>query len=283
MKFGIRKRSLRKRVAARTSVKRMARHNLGLKAPRGFGWFTNPKRAAYNRVYNRTSRRSGCVVVLLVTGVVATFLAIGVALASTVTVTGPAIIVDGDTIIIGQQTIRLHGIDAPEVGQKCETATGRDWPCGRAAMEHLAGLIEGRAVTCAGNSFDDYDRLVATCTHAEADFHAAMVRAGMAWAFVQFSDDYVPDEQLARTARVGVWQGSAQAPWNYRAARWEVAAQEAPEGCPIKGNISPNGRIYHAPWSPWYGRTKIDESKGERWFCSEREALDAGWRAPRWR
>lgn len=51
----IRKPSLRKRVAARTSLKRVVRHNLGWKAPRGYGWLTNPKRAAYNRVYNRTS------------------------------------------------------------------------------------------------------------------------------------------------------------------------------------------------------------------------------------
>ena len=55
MKFGIRKPSPRKSVAARTSVKRMVRHSLGLKAPCGFGWLTNPKKAAYNRLYNRTS------------------------------------------------------------------------------------------------------------------------------------------------------------------------------------------------------------------------------------
>ena len=55
MKFGIRKPSIKKRIAARTSPKRFVRHNLGLKAPRGWGWITNPKRAAYNRVYNRTS------------------------------------------------------------------------------------------------------------------------------------------------------------------------------------------------------------------------------------
>ena len=51
----IRMPSLKKRIAARTSRKRVVRHNLGLKAPRGYGWLTNPKRAAYNRVYNRTS------------------------------------------------------------------------------------------------------------------------------------------------------------------------------------------------------------------------------------
>ncbi|TWI78003.1 hypothetical protein IQ13_4247 [Lacibacter cauensis] len=64
MKFGFRKPSLKKRIAARTSLKRVVRHNLGLKAPRGLGWLTNPKKAAYNRVYNRTSR--GCMIVLVV-------------------------------------------------------------------------------------------------------------------------------------------------------------------------------------------------------------------------
>jgi hypothetical protein len=55
MKFGIRRPSIRKRIAARTSWKRVARHSLGFKAPRGYGWLTNPKRAAYNRLYNRTT------------------------------------------------------------------------------------------------------------------------------------------------------------------------------------------------------------------------------------
>ncbi|MEX1826848.1 hypothetical protein JNG39_04080 [Luteibacter sp. CQ10] len=55
MKFGIRKPSLRKSIAARTSIKRLVRHSLGLKAPRGYGWLTNPKKAAYNRVYSRSS------------------------------------------------------------------------------------------------------------------------------------------------------------------------------------------------------------------------------------
>lgn len=55
MKIGIRRPSLAKSFAARTSVKRYVRHNLGLKAPRGWGWLTNPKKAAYNRAYNRTT------------------------------------------------------------------------------------------------------------------------------------------------------------------------------------------------------------------------------------
>lgn len=55
MKTGFRKPSLKKRIAARTSWKRVVRHSLGIKAPRGWGWLTNPKKAAYNRVYNRTT------------------------------------------------------------------------------------------------------------------------------------------------------------------------------------------------------------------------------------
>jgi hypothetical protein len=62
VRFGFRVPSLKKRLSARTSLKRYVRNNLGLKAPRGWGWFTNPKKAAYNRVYNRTTR--GCLVVV---------------------------------------------------------------------------------------------------------------------------------------------------------------------------------------------------------------------------
>ena len=66
MKFGFRIPSIKKRIAARTSVKRIIRHNLGFKAPRGLGWITDPKKALYNRVYNKTSR--GCMfeIVLLI-------------------------------------------------------------------------------------------------------------------------------------------------------------------------------------------------------------------------
>ena len=69
VRFGFRVPSLTKRIAARTSVKRLVKNKLGLRAPRGRGWITNPKKAAYNRVYNRTTR--GCLVlaVAMVLGV----------------------------------------------------------------------------------------------------------------------------------------------------------------------------------------------------------------------
>ena len=66
VRIGFRIPSLKKRLSARTSLRRAVRQRLGLKAPRGWGWVTNPKRAAYNRVYNRTTR--GCLVVVVAVG-----------------------------------------------------------------------------------------------------------------------------------------------------------------------------------------------------------------------
>jgi hypothetical protein len=63
MRYGFRRPSFKKRVAARTSWKRVVRHSMGFKAPRGYGWLTNPKKAVYNRIYNRTSR--GCLISLV--------------------------------------------------------------------------------------------------------------------------------------------------------------------------------------------------------------------------
>ena len=66
MKFGFRIPSITKRIAARTSVKRIVQNELGLKAPRGYGWITNPKKFVYNKVYNKTTVGSGCMLTLLI-------------------------------------------------------------------------------------------------------------------------------------------------------------------------------------------------------------------------
>lgn len=53
--IGPRKPSIKGRIAARVSPMRYVRHNLGFKVPRGWGWVTDPKKALYNRIYNRTT------------------------------------------------------------------------------------------------------------------------------------------------------------------------------------------------------------------------------------
>lgn len=191
-------------------------------------------------------------------------------------------VIDGDTIRIANTTYRLHGIDAPEAGQKCNRNGGGVWRCGKAATKALIELVNGDPVKCDDRGQDSYNRIIAVCTAGGIDLNDTLVRRGYAWAFRTFSSDYVNAENHAHGARLGIWQATTETAEQYRAHRWEIAAQEAPKGCPIKGNISKNGHIYHAPWSPWYKRTKVSINKGERWFCSEREALNAGWRAPIW-
>ena len=66
MKFGFRIPSITKRIAARTSVKRIVQNQLGLKTPRGFGWISNPHKFIYNKVYNKTTTNTGCMLTLFV-------------------------------------------------------------------------------------------------------------------------------------------------------------------------------------------------------------------------
>jgi len=192
-------------------------------------------------------------------------------------------VVDGDTVVLAGERLRLEGIDAPELGQKCLDASGRSLKCGQRAKKHLEELLSSGPVSCTGDTVDGYDRRLATCFVEGRDMNAQMVQDGHALAFRKYSSLYVKQEEAARRTGSGMWGGVFEAPWDYRAAKWQVAdtSQTAPSGCPIKGNISKNGRIYHPPWSPSYGRTRIDETKGERWFCSEAEAVAAGWRPAR--
>lgn len=191
---------------------------------------------------------------------------------------GAARVIDGDTIDVAGRRIRLEGIDAPEAGQTCRSSDGADWACGQAASEHLRSLIGRAPIRCTERGEDKYGRTLAYCFIGATNINQAMVADGYAWAFVKYSSAFVAEEAAARAARAGIWQGSADAPWDYRAGRWQTAEQQAPAGCAIKGNISGNGHIYHLPWSPWYAKVKIDTARGEKWFCNESDAIAAGWR-----
>ncbi len=201
--------------------------------------------------------------------------------AETLTINGPLSVLDGDTLSIGPVQIRLFGIDAPEAGQTCSLLGGGEWACGRAATRFLDELTKNGELDCVPDSADPYGRIISFCSVDGKDLGGMLIEAGMAWAFVEYSDIFVKQERVARDAGLGVFQAPSQTPWEYRADAWERAAESSPDRCPIKGNINGNARIYHTPWSPNYQQTKIDPGKGERWFCDESDALAAGWVARR--
>jgi endonuclease YncB( thermonuclease family) len=202
---------------------------------------------------------------------------------------GRAEVTDGDSLEIGSARIRLYGVDAVEGRQTC-TRDGRPWACGGEAARKLRSLIGDRALSCTKRDVDDYGRVVAVCRSGAVDVGAEMVRAGFATAYRRYSSDYVDEENEARAARRGIWAGEFTPPEDYRrddrqqtnAQSRAPAVQPRRTGCAIKGNINGEGdHIYHLPGAASYDDTVIDESRGERWFCSEAEARRAGWRAPR--
>lgn len=196
--------------------------------------------------------------------------------------TGIARVIDGDTLDVGTTRVRLEGIDAPESAQSCHRQVIGNWACGQAATNFLRSLVEGRAIECQNRGPDKYGRTLAICFLGEQDINAALVREGLAWAFVRYSTTYVALEQEARAAGRGIWATENTPAWDYRRKAWDVADDVAPGGCAIKGNAGRNGLIYHMPWSPWYNRVRMQGAgtgSGKRWFCTEAEALAAGYRA----
>jgi endonuclease YncB( thermonuclease family) len=190
-------------------------------------------------------------------------------------------IVDGDTFLFGSERVRLWGVDAPEGRQVCQDGQGRDFGCGDVARQRLTGLIGGRPVECRERDRDGYGRMVAQCRAGGVDLGEAMVRAGWAVEYRQFSRGaYTAAETEARSAKRGLWAGRFEEPDHWRAdARRERPTPPSPPGaCAIKGNINAKGRkIFHAPGQRDYAATVIDTARGERWFCSAAQAEAAGW------
>jgi endonuclease YncB( thermonuclease family) len=161
---------------------------------------------------------------------------------------GPAVaadpevrVLDGDTIKIGKVNYRLHGIDAPEKSQHCQR-DNIDWLCGQEAAAHLRTLIADRRVTCTekakDGSRDRYGRVVAVCEAGGEDLNRAMVRAGLAWAYLAYSRDYEAAEWEAQLLGNGVWAASVRAEpaWDWRRQkRRKPANDNAAEAARIRG------------------------------------------------
>ena len=202
-------------------------------------------------------------------------------------VSGPAAVIDGDSLTVGGRPVRLFGIDAPEGKQSCERG-GAAWACGEEAASQLRALAGTHAVHCEGQGVDQYARLLAVCSANGFELNQAMVEAGWATAFRRYSEAYVGAELRARTAKLGIWSSTFDPPEAWRLAQEPTPRFEAPVrsvapraqgsgqfvGCVIKGNRNRKGQwIYHLPGFPYYNATRAEEM-----FCSEAEAQAAGYR-----
>lgn len=128
--------------------------------------------------------------------------------------TGAVRVVDGDSLEIGGERVRLGGIDAPELHQSCGAA-GRDWPCGAKAKAALAALVEGADLRCRPVDEDRYARAISICAADGRDIAARLVEQG--WA-VATGLSYRREEAAAREAGRGLWSGPFDLPADWRAA-----------------------------------------------------------------
>ncbi|HEV2126434.1 MAG TPA: hypothetical protein VGW38_27055, partial [Chloroflexota bacterium] len=153
---------------------------------------------------------------------------------------------------------------------------GRLYACGLLATNVLSDLIGDQAVTC------DVTGRAGTIARSASALPGSP-RSTVRWSDLDgrshsgdIPSDTSPRNRKQNVAGPACGPAASRCSGDWRALR---TTDDSPEGCRIKGNISSSGeRIYHMPFHEYYGRTKINEDAGEAWFCTEEEALRAGWR-----
>jgi endonuclease YncB( thermonuclease family) len=126
-------------------------------------------------------------------------------------------VIDGDTLVVEGQHMRLYGVDAFEPEQTCLDRQGRPGHCGTAAKAALAELVQGEAIACTVVADEPTDGYVARCTGRDGiDLGGYLVRAGLALADPQAGKAYLADQAAAKASAVGAWGGTFSPPWQWR-------------------------------------------------------------------
>jgi endonuclease YncB( thermonuclease family) len=126
-------------------------------------------------------------------------------------------ILDGNHLEVEGQAMRLHGIDAFELGQTCLDARGVPWRCGVVAKAALAERVQGTTLSCTVLDEEPDGVYIARCaTQDGTDLGGYLVENGLALAAPSVAD-YAALETAARAADAGAWEGTFMPPWQWRA------------------------------------------------------------------
>lgn len=214
-----------------------------------------------------------------------------------------AVVRDGGTLQLANNTFRLDGIDAPAVDQMCIDEHADSWACGVEAREQLARLIGGKQVRCGDLGPDPAykKRRVGVCIVEGESVNLGQLLVQKGFALADAKGKYKADELTARDERRGLWKGCFTAPADFRLWKKDAALLGGscptdrdqqirsvlfsadpvmPAGCPIKGKYAVRARvtgnvgIYHLQAC----RSYPGLNNSERWFCSEDDAHAAGFR-----
>ena len=135
------------------------------------------------------------------------------------TIAGRASVIDGDTLDLHGERIRILDIDAPESRQSCTAADGAQWRCGQQAALALSDWIGSQMVNCQPTGKDRYGRWLARCAVAGVDVAEWLAVNGWAVPYRDCKCEVVRDAaEQARAGRRGIWAGAFQMPWDWRKA-----------------------------------------------------------------
>ncbi len=135
---------------------------------------------------------------------------------------GPATVLDGDSLQIGDKLLTLDGVDAVELDQTC-TFNSKQWPCGKHAAAALQKLTAGKTVTCRPNGSLKGERRIARCfVGTDFDLGRSQVQSGWAVSVPTSSANYTPDEKAAQKSLSGIWSSFFELPWRFVNPRKDV-------------------------------------------------------------